>query len=566
MRWRSALLVFAGVVCALVMATPGLAGAHATLVSSVPADDSRVANSPSQVALTFDENISVGADPARVISAQGDRVDTGTPHLTAAGNTLVIPVRPDLPAGSYSATWRVISADTHVVTGSIVFGVRADPGAPAPAAPPVAASVTALDRASQALLYAGLVGSVGLAVVSLMLYPGTLALKRFRWTVAPSWVLAVLACAGTVLVRAAEKADVGVGQALSGSVLSSGLDGGDTRAVLIRSALVVVLGLVLFATPRRRVPEALSAALIGACGLGVAVTVAADGHASVGDLVWLAMPVTILHVVAMTLWLGGLLSMVLILLSGNRSRFPATVASKSVASEPAAPEPSAPELLTPAVLHRWSRWAFTMVVVLVLSGEFQAWRQIWPVQALWDTTYGVVLLVKSALVLAMLGLAAYARRRLGLSRLRRSMPLEMACGIAVLVVTSVLVTEPPARTTYGPPVQVAAPLDDGSAQVSVSTTRRGPTVVDVTLDDGHGTPIRARSLRATLSSESAGIPSLALRFVPAQSDTTDTGSPGSARWHSVAASVPVAGAWTLTLTVQFSDTDARVTTVGFVVW
>lgn len=284
MRWRSALLVFAGVVCALVMATPGLAGAHATLVSSVPADDSRVAISPSQVALTFDENISVGADPARVISARGDRVDTGTPHLTAAGNTLVIPVRPDLPAGSYSATWRVISADTHVVTGSIVFGVRADPGAPAP---PVAASVTALDRASQALLYAGLVGSVGLAVVSLMLYPGTLALKRFRWTVAPSWVLAVLACAGTVLVRAAEKADVGVGQALSGSVLSSGLDGGDTRAVLIRSALVVVLGLVLFATARRRVPQALSAALIGACGLGVAVTVAADGHASVGDLVWL---------------------------------------------------------------------------------------------------------------------------------------------------------------------------------------------------------------------------------------------------------------------------------------
>ncbi|WP_338836431.1 copper resistance CopC/CopD family protein [Gordonia polyisoprenivorans] len=566
MSWRRALLVFTGVVCALVMATPGLAGAHATLVSSVPAGDSRVAISPSQVVLTFDENISVGADPARVISAQGDRVDTGSPHLISAGNALVIPVRPDLPAGSYSATWRVISADTHVVTGSIVFGVRADPGAPAPVAPPVAASVAALDRASQVLLYAGLVGAVGLAVVSLMLYPRTLALKRFRRAVASSWVLAVLACAGTVLVRAAEKADVVVSQAFSGSALSSGLDGGDTRVVLIRAALVVVLGPVLFAAARRRVPHAWGAALIGACGLGVAVTIAADGHASVGDLAWLAVPVTTLHVVAMMLWLGGLLSMVLIILSYKHSRNPAAVASKSATPESPESEPPTPELLTPAVLHRWSRWAFAMVVVLVLSGEFQAWRQIWPVQALWDTTYGVVLLVKSALVLAMLGLAAYARRRLGLSRLRRSVPLEMACGIAVLVVTSVLVTEPPARTTYGPPVQVVAPLDDGSAQVSVSTTRRGATVVDVTLDDGHGTPIRARSLRATLSSESAGIPSLALRFVPAQSDTTDTGSPGSARWHSVAASVPVAGAWTLTLTVQFSDSDAQVTTVGFVVW
>lgn len=57
--------MFTGVVCALVMATPGLAGAHATLVSSVPADDSRVAISPSQVVLTFDENISVGADATR---------------------------------------------------------------------------------------------------------------------------------------------------------------------------------------------------------------------------------------------------------------------------------------------------------------------------------------------------------------------------------------------------------------------------------------------------------------------------------------------------------------------
>ncbi|WP_246007971.1 copper resistance CopC/CopD family protein [Gordonia oryzae] len=544
------------------MATPGLAGAHATLVSSVPTDDSRVAVSPSQVVLTFDENISVGADPARVISTQGDRVDTGASHLTAAGNALAIQMRPDLPAGSYSATWRVISADTHVVTGSIVFGVRADPGTPAPAAPPVAASVTALDRGSQALLYAGLVGTVGLAVVSLMLYPRTLALKRFRWTVAQSWVLAVLACAGTVLVRAAERADVGVSQAISGSVLSSGLDGGDATVMLVRAALVVALGPVLFAAARRRVPHAWGGTLIGACGLGIAVTIAADGHASVGDLVWLAMPVTTLHVVAMTLWLGGLLSMVLILLPDKHSRNPAAVTSEW----PTPASPPTPELLTPAVLHRWSRWAFAMVVVLVLSGEFQAWRQIWPVQALWDTTYGVVVLVKSALVLAMLGLAAYARRRLGLSRVRRSVPLEMACGIAVLVVTSVLVTEPPARTTYGPPVQVAAPLDDGSAQVSVSTTRRGPTVVDVALDGGRGGPIAARSLRATLSSESAGIPSLVLKFVPDQSDTTVTGSLRAARWRSVAASVPVAGAWTLTLTVQFSDSDAQVTTVGFVVW
>ncbi|MGH3123597.1 MAG: copper resistance CopC family protein [Streptosporangiaceae bacterium] len=81
-----------------------------------------------QVRLTFDEPVGLIAADEQVISATGVRADTGRVRLAEGGTTIVLPLRPNLPRGTYSATWRVVSADTHMVSGSITFGLGVQPG------------------------------------------------------------------------------------------------------------------------------------------------------------------------------------------------------------------------------------------------------------------------------------------------------------------------------------------------------------------------------------------------------------------------------------------------------
>lgn len=579
MSWRVALLSALGVVCALATATPAVAGAHATVVASVPADEARLASSPSQVTVTFDETISLGADAAQVISADGRRADDGRVHLAAGGRTLVIGVRPDLPTGSYSATWRVISADTHVVTGSIVFGVRSDPGAPPAPRAAVPTSLTMTDRVVHGLLYGGLVGSVGLACVALLLQPRWLRWRRVAWAIGVSWVLSLLACIAGIWIQGAAATNVGLTHLADTAVWRTGLHVEHSALLRTRAVLVAAAAVVIALAGRISRWPRVWPVLLGAWTSAIAVTVALDGHAGVGEYVWLSVAVTTAHILAMLMWLGGLALLSLILLrrstfegddpiTGAAMTAPAVAAATSVATTVETDGSGEPErdVLPATVLNRWSGLAFAMVVILVVSGEYQAWRQITPVQALWSTDYGVLLVIKIACVAAMLALASRARRRCDPKRLRRTVPIEALVGIAVIVVTSVLVTEPPARTTFGPRVQLTAPLAAGAAHVTIQSTRRGATTIVVALDDAHQRPLLAESMRAVAGSQSAGIPSLSVRFVALEPQESADGSRRSARWSSVGAVLPVAGSWTLTLTVQFSEADAQVSAVDFPVW
>lgn len=94
-----------------VVALVGLAGsasAHAVLDGSSPQDGARVDREPAEVSLTFDEAVQPIPASDEVISSTGVRVDTGQLRQSADGTTIVLPLRPGLPAGTYSATWRVV--------------------------------------------------------------------------------------------------------------------------------------------------------------------------------------------------------------------------------------------------------------------------------------------------------------------------------------------------------------------------------------------------------------------------------------------------------------------------
>ena len=101
------------------------AAAHAVVVSSNPPDGARLADAPSAVSVTFDESVGLGGGGyLRVVDQVGRRVDNGSAsHPGDDGTKISVPVRAGLGDGTYTASYRVVSADSHPVAGSIRFVV-----------------------------------------------------------------------------------------------------------------------------------------------------------------------------------------------------------------------------------------------------------------------------------------------------------------------------------------------------------------------------------------------------------------------------------------------------------
>ena len=106
----------------------GPASAHAVLRSTNPAANTTVPTAPAEVVLTFSEAVSPVADRVRVLAPDGTRADSGAP--VARDSELSIPMRTDVPRGTYLVSYRVISADGHPVGGSFTYSVGAPSATP----------------------------------------------------------------------------------------------------------------------------------------------------------------------------------------------------------------------------------------------------------------------------------------------------------------------------------------------------------------------------------------------------------------------------------------------------
>ena len=105
------------------------ASAHAHLQEASPADGSVVTTSPSRIVLNFSEAARLTA--ASIQKADQPRQDLKPLPATAA-RQISVPL-PRLTPGSYSATWRVLSADGHVMSGTLRFTLAPEPAAEHPA-------------------------------------------------------------------------------------------------------------------------------------------------------------------------------------------------------------------------------------------------------------------------------------------------------------------------------------------------------------------------------------------------------------------------------------------------
>ncbi|WP_375407223.1 copper resistance protein CopC [uncultured Amnibacterium sp.] len=524
-RRLAAALLLALAALLLLPATP--ASAHAVLVSSDPADGARVAAAPAVVRLTFDEAVALPPDATTVLSSTGVRIQRGA--ATLDGRTVVIPLQAEVPAGVYSVSWRVVSADSHLVTGSIRFGVRRDADAvegPVSTGSPLDSGIGAATGA----VYLGLALGIGVPASAALLWPSVRRRRRVLGITAAGLVLVLLASLADLLLRGPRAAGGSWPAVLRLEDLGYTVTSAIGIVLLARVGLVLVLAVLLRRAGVRRDLGA------GVVGVAVLASVALLGHATDGAA-WLLVPAAVLHLAAMALWLGGLV----VLVTAVLPRFHRAPAAGLRA------------------LRRWSVVAFACIGVLVVTGEVQAFPTVVPLAALWSTDYGVLLLVKLGLVAALIVVATVAQRAVAGSdrpvrtRVRRAVVAEAVGVVAILGVTAALGGTATAAETYGPAVTRTVAVGADRLVVDVDRTRRGAAVLHVQAVAPSGAAVRLQTLEGSLSTTD----------VAALDVTFRRDGDG---WRSTDATLPVSGEWTLALAAEVSATSATAAEVSWPVW
>lgn len=95
--------------------------AHDQLTASSPEQGQLLETAPSTVSITFNEEVlDIGNAIVVLDNAGTDWVDG---DVTVTGSTVTAALQSGMPDGVYTMNWRVVSADGHPVSSSIVFGV-----------------------------------------------------------------------------------------------------------------------------------------------------------------------------------------------------------------------------------------------------------------------------------------------------------------------------------------------------------------------------------------------------------------------------------------------------------
>ncbi|RPE42618.1 copper transport protein [Streptomyces sp. Ag109_O5-1] len=605
-RALRSLTLIGTLLAALLFASAAPASAHAALRGSDPADGAVLKSAPGSVTLTFTESVGLLDDSFRVYDPTNHRVTTGeAEHGPAGSDTARITFPKKLGTGTFTVAWRVVSADSHPVSGALTFSVGKPsattvPVSTGPVENPATDSLYNMGRYVAYLAVALLIGAV--AFITVCRPPDPTPLRK---PIRTAWWALLAATLFLFVLRSPYEEGTSPATAFDLSALAGSATGRPGLALLARAALLAIVAGLYLLLRKRADPTRPSRALLATAAvlaIALALTWAVAEHASAGIQVPLAMTSSVLHLLAMALWLGGLTALLVTLYRATATPLPA------------------------AVVTRFSRVAFASVTVLVGTGVYQSWRGLGSWQALTDTSYGRLLLVKLVAVTLLLAAASRSRRWTaklaaapataararvpqtvgaplpegdpgspegpeapadsgspadphppegsrppeepsatpGHLALRRSVLAEVAVGVVVLVVTTILTGTLPGRAAAEAAASGASTSEVGIPAAVVAMvpfdvgTPNGRGKVQITLDPGR---VGKNSVQAVVFAQDGGIstvPELGLSFTlaaqkigPLPANLADRGG----YWATNSVSLPIAGEWTMKLTVRVSDLD-----------
>jgi copper transport protein len=459
---------------------PGTALAENSLVSSDPADGSTLAVSPESISFTFSEPL---GEVNTITLTCTDLFTVGPREVSADRLTMTAEVVDALPKGACVASFVVSDEEgSPNGQGNITFTIENDPatvetttapeettGDSVPTGEVSTTSATSTDDVAdlsdvdsgQGPLWLGRLLSVfGIAVLL-----GSLVLIAAAWPegveylvtirfIRAIWIVALI---GTLLYVAAATA------AVTGSGLGSGFNpanwvdlfdaGLPGIAAVARFVLVVACAWVAF-RPDRVIDPVTQMAALGIPALAVATV----GFSRTNmDLAIVAVPVSIIHALAMSVWLGGVVLLARVVLAG----------------------PGEEDLVH--AVRGFTRLSNLAIGATIVTGIVQ--MILLDGGDLFGTSHGRVLLLKTVAVAGMIFVAVSARQfvnqRLARAnemtvpmadRLRRAFGVEAAAGIIVLAMSAWLLSLAPSNVSAGPDIDYAISLEVDAPEAELALT------------------------------------------------------------------------------------------------
>lgn len=482
-------MLFVWLLLALVSVT---ALAHAKLERAEPKQNSTLQQPPWLIELWFSEELESGFNSIEVKDQQGKRFDRARVTLSEGRKKAEIMLEP-LGAGTYTVIWKVLSMDQHSLSGEFTFAVSqgAELDA-ATASPPQGSGSPATEfqpmgkRDESYEIYPSLSAVRWISYLAMMMLFGGFALyllvlapvlgkkslkepakvaqvrvESARRIVKWSWISVVallLTSSVSLLFQASGVFDKSLAEALSPSLLSQViLNTGYGRHWFLEIFSIAVLIVILLALSSKLKQGSVEthkvlwwSGLVAGSVLLMAPSWTGHAVAAVKDF-RLAVVADWLHLLAGGFWVGGLFHFAMTL--------PTTLADFHNTHRIG---------LLAQLINRFTRVALPSVALLVLAGLYNAWAHVPSFSGLWLTSYGKTLLLKLSFVGLMLLLGGlnnfhFGRRVTRFAKMRReaendaervklergfarSLVLEAAIGVIVLLVTSALVFMTPARS------------------------------------------------------------------------------------------------------------------------
>jgi copper transport protein len=386
--------------CALVIGAPvSTASAHASLLSSAPADGSHLATAPTRVRMVFSEPIVPELSHVTIAGLNGEAVRlvvSGDPHEVRA---IVAPVSIQ-GSGAYRVTWHVISADGHPVSGSFVFFVG-DSAVTAPPRENVSPAhgdgkmemsdvePTVAGAALTPALLRGLALSALLSLCGLLAFVAREPSESAKQLKICGW-LSGIATALLAVHLVVWLIHVSPTNALDADEVASALSREVGLTELIRLVLTALAAWALLLARRTRIAFAFALAAV--------LTGGAIGHPAAIDPL-IAIPSKALHLAGVAFWFGGLVW----LATADLSREECVRVAGNVSSI-----------------------ALISVIVVTITGAIQSFLFIPSWSDVLTSAYGLTVIAKIIGLLVLVAFGAYHRFRL----LPRVFAGDFQCGFS----------------------------------------------------------------------------------------------------------------------------------------
>jgi copper transport protein len=543
------------VAAGIALLAPAAASAHAYLIKTVPAASVVLNTPPSSVQLTYDEAVEPRFAIISVTDAGGHSLTTGSVTRSPSNpDTLVVPIK-RVSEGWYLVYWRAISVDGHPVQGVFEFAIGPNPGPPPQfPTPHISGSATSPPLVIlKWLAFLTMMSAIGLFVLrALIAQP---LVRRVEGTSLRTLSLAfgVAGVLGLVAIPAYLEEATAIDSLKSfwslghlvplWRVTAFGRGWVDVELCFALFCAAAAIAIWADRPERRHRPVAallaLSGALLGAAA--VLVLPGTVGHAGQTSPRPLAVLLDWLHLISGSIWVGGLIGLLVVWRSLPAAR---RVAGLVVC------------------VPRFSNTAFVAVMVLLGTGVGATVLHLPVLSALWLTSYGKVILIKAGILLAAMGLASVnlLRTKPGLSRaeageaaarlLRRLVAGEavlVAGAILAAAILSSLAPPPPAFAEEGSalarvgPGKVASSVKQNgyTLQVLISPNKAvAPNDFELHITRG-GKPVSGADVTVTFAMLDMEMPSLEYQLAPA----------GPGLYKRRAPALVMVGHWGLSFTV-----------------